>query len=89
MKHIVKREGHVEVYDNHKLYASLYAAVLSVREPVGTAEVIAKEVVQEFEDWLGSKHEVTANDIRRVAGEALRAIHPDAAFQYIHHRVVW
>ncbi len=88
MKHIIKRRGHFEPYDARKLYASIYSSVLSVREPVGTAELIATEVVKTVEQWLTPKHEVTANDIRRQAGACLSAIHADAGFQYLHHRVI-
>ena len=87
--HIVKRGGHTEPYDQRKLYASVYAACLGVREFPGTAELTAKEVTQEFEKWLGEKHEVTSNDIRRVTAEHLTAINPDAGHMYLHHRVIW
>ncbi len=89
MKHIVKRAGHTETYDSRKLYASIYAACLSVREPVGTAEVIANDVVGSVEIWLTPKHEVTANDIRHQSGKHLKVINNDAAYQYLHHRVIW
>lgn len=89
MKHIVKRAGHTENYDERKLYASIYSACLSVREYPGSAELIAQEVVREFGKWLEKKHEVTSNDIRRVASEHLKAINPDAGHIYLHHRVVW
>lgn len=89
MKHIVKRAGHLEAYDNRKLYASIYASSLAVREPVGAAELIAQEVVAEVEKWLDRKHEVTSNDIRVQAAKHLHAINPDAAYIYQHHRVIW
>jgi transcriptional regulator NrdR family protein len=89
MKHIVKRAGTAELYDERKLYASIYAAALSVREHPGTAELIAQEVVREVEKWLEKKHEVTSNDIRRVAAENLKKINPDAGYMYKHHRVIW
>ncbi|CAN5682445.1 hypothetical protein BH23PAT2_BH23PAT2_07000 [soil metagenome] len=89
MRHIVKRAGHSEVYDARKLYASIYNACLSVREHPGSAELISKEVTEEFEKWLTNKHEITANDIRKRASEHLKAINPDAAHIYIHHRVMW
>ncbi len=89
MKHIVKRAGHTEAYDNRKLYASVYASALAVREPMGSAELIAKDVVEQVEGWLEAKHEVTSSDIRVQAAKHLHAINPDAAFQYKHHRVVW
>lgn len=89
MKHIVKRAGHSEQYDERKLYASVYAACLSVREHPGSAELIAQEVVKDFEQWMGNRHEVTSNDIRRQAAESLKAINPDAGHIYLHHRVIW
>lgn len=89
MKHVVKRGQHTETYDQRKLYASVYAACLSVREHPGSAELIAQQVVKEFEAWLDQKHEVTSNDIRRIAAESLKDINPDAGHIYMHHRVIW
>lgn len=89
MKHIVKRRQHTEPYDPKKLYASVYAACLSVREHPGSAELIAAHVAKDVGDWLEKKHEVTSNDIRRQAHESLQVINPDAAHIYLHHRVIW
>lgn len=89
MKHIVKRAGHSELYDARKLYASMYASALAVREPMGSAELVAGEVVKQVEAWLESKGEVTSNDIRAQAAKHLHVINPDAAYQYKHHRVIW
>lgn len=89
MKHIVKRAGHNELYDERKLYASIFSACQSVREPAGSAELIADRVTKDMATWLETKHEVTSNDIRAQAGQHLKAYHPDAAYMYTHHRVVW
>lgn len=86
MKHIVKRKGHTEEYDERKLYASVYAACLSVRATEGEAELVAEKVVQRINDWLENKHEVTAHDIRRQAAKHLNAYHADAAYIYENHR---
>lgn len=88
MNHIVKRAGHAEKYDNRKLYASVYSACLSVREPAGSAELIAERVVKDVDHWISHKHEVTSNDIRRQASKHLHAYHEDAAYIYHHHRVI-
>lgn len=88
MKLIVKRAGHVEQYDERKLYASIFAVCIAVKEPLGTAELIAAEVQSQVEKWLEKKHEVTSNDIRRQASAALRSINSDAAYQYMHHRIL-
>jgi len=89
MKHIVKRAGHTELYDERKLYASIFSACQSVREPMGSAELIADKVVSDIAEWIEKKHEVTSNDIRHTASKHLSAYNPDAGYMYLHHRVVW
>lgn len=89
MQHIVKRKGHTEAFDERKVYASVYAACQSVREPAGSAELIADKVVADIKDWISKKHEVTANDIRRTAAKHLHAYNPDASYMFLHHRIVW
>jgi len=86
MNHIVKRKGHAEQYDARKLYASIYAACLSVRATEGEAELVAERVVKDVEAWLAKKHEVTSSDIRRMASRHLKAYHADAEYMYWHHR---
>ncbi len=88
MKLIVKRAGHNEQYDQRKLYASIFAACLAVREPAGSAELIASEVCKHVEAWLGDKHEVTSADIFRHAAKHLGVIQPDAGYIYSNHRNV-
>ena len=89
MKHVVKRHGHSENYDERKLYAAVFAACLSVREPAGSAELIAERVVSKVNDWIEQKHEVTSNDIRAVAARHLNVYHKDASYMYLHHRILW
>ncbi|HEX9679524.1 MAG TPA: ATP cone domain-containing protein [Candidatus Saccharimonadales bacterium] len=86
MKHVVKRQGHTEEYDSRKLYASVYAACLSVRATTGEAELVAEKVVAHVDDWLKNKHEVTAHDIRRIAAKHFRPYNANAAYMYLNHR---
>ncbi len=86
MKHIIKRGGHSELYDVRKLYASVFASCVSVRESVGSAELVADKVCKEVETWLKDRHEVTSSDVRRTAAKHLEAFNPDAAYIYTHHR---
>lgn len=86
MKHIIKRKGHTEPYDQRKLYASIYAACLSVRATEGEAELVADRVCKDVEVWLEKKHEVTAHDIRRIASQHFEVYNPDAAYMYKYHR---
>ncbi|MDN5275456.1 MAG: hypothetical protein JWN33_105 [Candidatus Saccharibacteria bacterium] len=86
---VIKREGQrpTESFSQSKLEASLVAACLSVRSPIGQAESIAKNVCKKVIEWLESKPEVTSRDLRLVAGRHLEAHHPDAAYLYQQHRV--
>jgi transcriptional regulator NrdR family protein len=88
--HIVKRGGQrpSEQFDRTKLHASVLAACLSVRTPEGEAETTARNVCEKVLTWLETKPEVTSNDLRRVATEALTTFHPEAAYLYKHHRLV-
>lgn len=85
-KHIVKRHGHTEKYDERKVYASVYASCLSVRSTEGEAELVAEKVTRRINDWLQAKHEVTAHDIRRQAATHLEVYNHDAAYMYKNHR---
>jgi len=69
-----------------KLHKSIVAACLASGAPTGHAESLARRVVDQVEEWLESRPEVTSNDIRRVASQYLRTYHPDASFLYEHHR---
>jgi len=85
-KHIVKRAGHTEEYDERKLYASVYSACLAVREPAATAELVAEKVTGDVNRWLANKHEVTSYDIRRITADSLELYNRDAAYIYKHQR---
>lgn len=87
--HVVKRSaGHSEPYDERKLYASIYAACLSLRTPVGEAELTATKVCSDITPWLVSKPEVTSTDLRAQAAKHLKIYNPDAAYMYARHRVL-
>lgn len=86
---IVKRGGlrESERFAEQKLHASIVAACLSVRTPIGQAEAIAHAVTGVVVDWLQDKPEVTSHDIRRVAAGYLHTHHPDAAYLYEQHKI--
>lgn len=87
---IVKRGGKrpSERFERDKLYASVYAACLSVRSPEGHAKQTAAAVCDVVEQWFENKMEVTSEDLRRQATKALMIHHPEAAYLYKHHRVI-
>lgn len=87
--HIVKRTpDHTEPYDERKLYASVYAACLSVRTPQGEAEITAEHICKDIQPWLNGKTEVTSAEIRIHAANHLTVYNPDAAYMYLRHRII-
>lgn len=86
---IIKRDGQrpSENFSQEKLHASIVAACLSVRTPVGQAEAIAHAVTASVAAWLQHKPEVTSHDLRRIAAKHLHSHHPDAAYLYQQHRI--
>ena len=82
---IVKRHGHSELYDARKLYASVYAACLTVRATDQEAELIAADVTEYVDSWFVAKHEVTSHDLLCKALFRVKELHPDAAYMYEHH----
>lgn len=86
---VVKRSAnHTEPYDERKLYASIYAACLSVRTPAGEAELTADRVCKDIAPWLHSKLEITSHDIRAQAAAHLRTYNPNASYLYKHHGII-
>jgi transcriptional regulator NrdR family protein len=89
MKHVIKRTGKSEVFDERKLYVSIYASCLAVHEPLNTAELTAQKVTNQVNAWLAKKTEVTASDIRHMAGKYLSDTNHHAGYLYLHHRIMW
>ena len=87
---VVKRGGKrpTELFNRDKLHGSVQAACLSVRSPQGMAKSAADSVCKAVIAWCADKPEVTSDDLRRVAADHLKVIHPEAAYLYKHHRLV-
>ena len=87
---VVKRGGKrpTERFNRDKLHDSVHAACLSVRSPQGMAKSAADSVCLAVIAWCTNKPEVTSDDLRRVAADTLKIIHPEAAYLYKHHRLV-
>lgn len=87
---VIKRGGQrpTETFDTAKLHASVLAACLSVRTPDGEAKQIADKVCDVVLGWCENKPEVTSEDLRRKASEALDIHHPEASYLYKQHRLV-
>ncbi len=86
MAHIVKRKGHKEIFDERKVYASVFAACLSAHIDKEEAEVIANLVTRGIKEWVDDKEEVTSDAIFRTTAEHLKHLNEDASFMYTTHR---
>lgn len=85
MKHIVKRKGHKEQFDDKKLYASIYAACMSLRMEDEEAETISQMVCDEVKSAIKNLEEVSSEKLQNEAAKSLGKYHPDAAYLYKTH----
>ncbi len=86
MNHIVKRKGHKEAFDERKLYASVYASLLSLRMSDEEAETISHMVTEEVKTELKDTKEITSDALQKSATKSLKKYHPDAAYLYQTHK---
>jgi len=84
-KHIVKRRGHTEPYDERKAYASVYSACLSAHVPEQKAEKISAAVCKVVNKWIKSKKSITAHQLYAVMVRELKRHDKNAAFMYETH----
>ncbi len=82
---IVKRKGHTEKFDQRKLYASVYAACLTLVMAEEEAELISLKVMQNVIDELKDQNEVNSSTIYEIAHRELETFHPEAAYMYANH----
>ena len=81
--HIVKRKGHLEQFDERKVYASVYAAALNCHYEENDAEKIAAVVMKKVNHWVKNKGLVNADQIR---SQILKEIKDKSvALMYKHH----
>ena len=85
--HIVKRrKGHGEPYDNHKVYASCYAACLNANCTKEKAEQVCDKVMHNIDRLVEGRRSITSQDIFEEIAHAMKSYHKEAAFMYETHR---
>ena len=84
-RHVVKRRGHLEKFDDRKIYASAYAAALTAHLTPKRAEEIACEVCNAIGKWVAAHTMVTAHMIYEQIVKELRKHDKNAAFMYETH----
>ena len=85
--YIIKRKGQEQVYDERKVYASIYAAGLNAHLDKISAERIAENISRQVSGWLGSEPStITSENIFRKVIELLKSENKDVSFMYETHR---
>lgn len=84
-KHVVKRRGFNEHYDEKKVYGSCYAAALNCHYGEKKSEEIASKVTKKVTLWIKGKSFVTSDEIRDQIVNVLSDIDKDVAIMYKHH----
>lgn len=85
MKHIVKRRGATQEYDDKKVFASVYSACINSHLSELEAEYVADTVTSKINKWVNDKAQVTSEDIRQEILAYLRIINKDIAMMYDSH----
>ncbi|MBI2449543.1 hypothetical protein HYV49_04575 [Candidatus Pacearchaeota archaeon] len=82
-KHVVKRKGLREIYDEKKVYASVYSAALNCHYSEQKAEGIADKAKKSINSWIKNKSFVSSDEIRYKIIKVLKDKH--VALMYKHH----
>ena len=83
---IIKRKEHREVYDEKKVYASVYRAAMSASYSEQKSEKLSEHVMRSVTAWitkLSRNQEVSSRDIR--AQIILLLTDKDLRLLYAHH----
>lgn len=86
MKHIVKRKGHEEYFDERKVYASCYAACLGTRMKHTQAESMCERVCKDMNLWVAKKEEITSTQIFQQMVKTIKRYNKEVAYLYETHR---
>lgn len=84
--HVVKRKGHKEIYDSHKVHTSCIRACRDANIHGALAEKICREATDRLTRWIADKNTVDSRDIFNELSRALRELNQKAAFMYETHR---
>lgn len=76
------KNHHSELFDPIRLHQSIVQSCFAVKSFEGEAHLTAENVCKSVIQWLADKTEVTRTDLRRIASQALRTYHPEAAYLY-------
>lgn len=82
---IVKRKGHKEIFDERKVYGSVYAACASAHCDEMQCEKIADGVTKRVKMFVKNKKEIQSTEIRKKIETELKNKDEELAFFYEQH----
>jgi transcriptional regulator NrdR family protein len=85
---VVKRGGQDEKFDEKKLYASIYASLMTCHVIDKEAKLISDEITKLVKRWATKKSHISSHDVRTQAAQHLREYNNLAAYVYVHHRML-
>ncbi|MCI0566058.1 hypothetical protein L0Y46_02560 [bacterium] len=86
-KHIVKRRGGEEHYDERKVYGSCYAACLNSKTcKRREAEEVCAGIADDVTAWVDEKEHVASDEIFGRVANALETRDKNAGLMYRTHR---
>jgi len=83
MKHIVKRKGHSEAYDDRKVFSSVNAAALNCHYSSRESQKLADQIQKKIAAWIKNKPKIDSKQIREEIIKNLEDRH--VALMYKHH----
>lgn len=87
-RHVVKRRGHKEKFDERKVYASVYEACHAAGLSTKQAEKMGEKTAAHIKKWMEKKEAVDAHEIHRETTRIVSTMNKDAGFMYGLHRDV-
>jgi len=82
---IVKRKGHKEIFDEKKVYGSVYAACASAHYNEKQCQQIAEELTQKTKKFVKNRKEIQSIEIRKKIENELKKKDEELAFFYEQH----
>ena len=82
---VVKRKGHKEMFDEKKVYGSVYAACASAHYDEMRCEKIAEELTKKIKKFTKIKKEIQSTELRKKIENELKKRDEDLAFFYEQH----
>jgi len=83
---IVKRRGHIEIYDERKVYGSCYFACRNAHLSETESEWISNKVSVAVTRIVNKRKVISSDDIFRLLIDEIKKYNEDAAFLYETHR---